>query len=85
VGGDSIGQFEIFLFDSCEGASGCVPSTKRVSAALDGTQSLENERSDAPVISTDGRFVAFSSNSAAFLPGDTNGTTDVFLARTGAP
>jgi len=85
VGGDNVGQFEIFLYDSCEGASGCVPSTKRLSAALDGTQSTGSERSDAPVISTDGRFVAFTSDSTAFLPGDTNDKTDVFLARTGAP
>jgi Tol biopolymer transport system component len=85
VSGDGVGQFEIFLYDSCAGANACTPSTKRLSAALDGTQSADNERSDAPAISTDGRFVVFTSNSVAFLPGDTNRTFDVFLARTGAP
>ena len=85
VSGDSVGQFETFLYDSCAGANACTPSTKRLSAALDGTQSIGSERSDEPVISTDGRFVVFTSNSAAFLPGDTNQATDVFLARTGLP
>lgn len=35
--------------------------------------------SEKTVISADGRFVAFSSNAANLVPGDTNGTLDVFL------
>mgnify|MGYP000866747943 CR=1 FL=1 len=33
----------------------------------------------APVISADGRFVAFHSDAANLVPGDTNGSSDVFV------
>ena len=32
-----------------------------------------------PAISADGRFVAFSSDATNLVPGDTNGTADVFV------
>src|SRR5262249_34828073 len=35
--------------------------------------------SEAPVLSADGRYVAFQSDSGNLVPGDTNGTTDVFV------
>jgi predicted RNA-binding protein with TRAM domain len=35
--------------------------------------------SDGVAISADGRYVAFSSNAADLVPGDTNGTRDVFV------
>ena len=35
--------------------------------------------SDRPSISADGRFVAFGSDANNLVPGDTNGTTDVFV------
>jgi Tol biopolymer transport system component len=51
--------------------------TKRISVAPDGSQlSLP---SGLPVISGDGRFVAFSSKSGKLVTGDTNKTTDVFV------
>jgi hypothetical protein len=75
--------FDIFVRDTCVGASGCTPATFRVSVALDGTESVD--RSDVPAITADGRFVVFQSISTAFLPGDTNSSYDVFLARTGKP
>jgi len=34
---------------------------------------------DIPVISADGRFVAFTSGSTNFVPGDTNGVFDLFI------
>jgi Tol biopolymer transport system component len=51
--------------------------TKRISAAPDGSQ--VTRPSGLPVISGDGRFVAFSSKSGKLVPGDTNKTTDVFV------
>src|SRR5207253_921856 len=34
---------------------------------------------DRPLISANGRFVAFNSRSTNLVPGDTNGTSDVFV------
>jgi len=51
---------QIFLRDTCEGASsGCQPRTTMLSLAADGTPA--NEDSHAPSMSSDGRFIAFSS------------------------
>ncbi|MHB0915236.1 MAG: TolB family protein [Thermoleophilia bacterium] len=45
-----------------------------------------NASSWDPVISADGRFVAYSSNAGNIVPGDTNGTYDVFVrGTTGGP
>ncbi len=51
---------QIFLRDTCEGASaGCQPRATLLSAAADGTPA--NDESHAPSMSSDGRYVAFSS------------------------
>nr|WP_306469528.1 S8 family serine peptidase [Oscillatoria laete-virens] len=50
-------------------------STERVSVTSNGTQASGG----APDISADGRYVTFSSISPNFVPGDTNGVTDVFV------
>jgi hypothetical protein len=51
---------QIFLRDTCEGAAaGCQPHTTLLSAATDGTPA--NDESRTPSMSSDGRFVAFSS------------------------
>ncbi len=51
---------QIFLRDTCEGASsGCQPRTTLLSVAADGTPA--NNESHAPSLSSDGRYVAFSS------------------------
>jgi WD40-like Beta Propeller Repeat len=51
---------QIFVRDTCEGAaSGCEPRTLLVSAASDGTAA--NDDSRAPSITSDGRYIAFSS------------------------
>jgi len=52
-------------------------STTRVSVASDGTQA--NASSGEPVISSDGRYVTFSSDASNLVPGDTNAVTDVFV------
>jgi Tol biopolymer transport system component len=51
---------QIFLRDTCEGASaGCQMRTTLLSVAPDGA--VANDESHAPSMSSDGRFVAFSS------------------------
>ncbi|MGK5729750.1 TolB family protein [Streptomyces sp. URMC 124] len=53
------------------------PRTERVSTATDGTEA--NDTAHSPAISADGRFVAFDSEASNLVPGDTNGTGDVFV------
>jgi len=51
---------QIFLRDTCEGAAAsCQPRTTLLSAAADGTPA--NDESHTPSMSSDGRYVAFSS------------------------
>lgn len=79
--GDTNNQLDTFVRDTCAGAVGCTPTTMRVSRTTGGVQG--NGTSFQGAISADGRFVAFHSSATNFVAGDTNGTTDVFLARTG--
>jgi len=67
VSGDTNGVADIFLRDRRAGTTVLVSG-----AHADGP-------SDAPVISADGRYVAFTSDAANLVPGDTNGVADVFL------
>jgi Tol biopolymer transport system component len=50
---------------------------RRVNVSTSGTQA--NDGSGSPKLSADGRFVAFDSSASNLVPGDTNGTTDVFV------
>jgi WD40-like Beta Propeller Repeat len=60
VKGDSNGGSDIFLRDTCIGASSeCVPGTVRVSIGPDGLEA--NGASFSPAISPDGRFMVFNS------------------------
>ncbi len=86
LAGDSNNEADVFLRDTCLGASvECVPATIRVSVADDGSQvafhTLHGARF-APSISGNGRFVAFTSASALLVAGDTNGFYDVFVRDT---
>jgi archaellum component FlaF (FlaF/FlaG flagellin family) len=56
--------------------------TTRVSVASDGIQG--NGHSDQSSISADGRYVTFHSEASNLVPGDTNGTLDVFVHDRGA-
>jgi Tol biopolymer transport system component len=51
--------------------------TVRVSVSDSGGQGTES--SQDPAISTDGRYVAFSSSASTLVPGDTNASSDVFV------
>jgi Tol biopolymer transport system component len=71
VPGDTNGRMDIFVHDRLTG------QTTRVSVASDGTEG--NGDSGFPSISADGRYVAFASLASNLVPGDTNGTWDVFV------
>src|SRR3990172_7658500 len=71
VSGDTNLASDIFVRDRQTG------STERVS--VDGAGSQANGSSYEPAISADGRFVGFSSMASNLVPGDTNGTRDIFV------
>ncbi len=65
---------QVVLRDTCVGVEkdkNCSPSTKTISATLDGTAG--NAESHNPVISADGRFVAFSSAATNLVEGAAKG------------
>jgi hypothetical protein len=76
---------DIFVRDTCfEAASGCVPSTVRVSVTnTPNPETQANNISDYPAISGDGHYVVFLSAATNLVPGGTNGYGMVFLAKTG--
>ncbi|WP_168062825.1 Ig-like domain-containing protein [Candidatus Manganitrophus noduliformans] len=87
VAGDTNLAADVFVRDTCLGAPvGCVPSTIRASVATDGTQA--NTSSLPPVMSANGRYVAFESGASTLVPTDADGgAQDVFVRDTciGAP
>jgi Tol biopolymer transport system component len=78
VPGDVNNAFDVFVNDWTPTSS----STTLVSVTSAGVQA--DNRSSAPSISPDGRYVAFSSLAANLVAGDTNGFGDVFLRDRGA-
>src|SRR5437016_1083416 len=71
VAGDTNGATDVFVHDRQTG------TTERVSVASGGSQG--NGSNAGPVLSADGRFVAFHGTASNLVGGDTNGTTDVFV------
>ncbi len=71
VAGDDNGVGDIFVRDRIAG------TTTRVSIASDGGE--PNGRSSDPVLSADGRYVAFASFASNLVEEDTNATWDVFV------
>ncbi len=71
VPGDTNGVADVFVKDLQTG------TIERVSVDSNGAEA--NDYSNNPVISADGRFLAFSSNASNLVPGDTNGLPDVFV------
>jgi Tol biopolymer transport system component len=72
VPGDTNGATDTFVRDRATGV------TERVSVDSAGNQVGPNS-SFPPSISPDGRYVAFSTSASDLVPGDTNGTVDVFV------
>ena len=71
VANDTNNNSDIFVRDRTLGV------TRRVSVASDGSQA--NGDSILPAISSDGRFVAFSSEASNLVAGDTNNKADIFV------
>ena len=71
VSGDTNGAYDAFVRDRFTGI------TERVSVSTAGVQG--NDASVWPVISADGRFVAFESGASNLVAGDSNGKFDVFV------
>ncbi|PZG13743.1 S8 family serine peptidase [Nonomuraea aridisoli] len=71
VPGDTNGRSDVFLRDRQE------RTTVRLSVAQDGSQ-LDGQARE-PSISADGRYVAFQSDDADVVPGDTDGVNDAFV------
>ncbi len=73
VAGDTNGVADIFVRDRATG------TTERVSVDSLGTQADGESNTFSTSISADGRFVAFSSDAANLVVGDTNGVGDIFV------
>jgi Tol biopolymer transport system component len=71
VAGDANGQFDAFRYDA---------QTATVAIASPALFPLANGSSFAATVSDDGRYVTFQSQASNLVPGDTNGTTDVFIS-----
>lgn len=71
VPGDTNRVVDIFVHDRQTGA------TTRVSIGLSGAN--PGAVSSAPAVSSDGRYVAFRSEAANLVTGDTNGAADIFV------
>jgi len=71
VPGDTNGFVDLFVRDRASG------STSRISVSSSGSQG--DAASLYPVLSADGRYALYESNSTDLVPGDTNARTDVFL------
>ncbi|MFN4261788.1 MAG: PKD domain-containing protein, partial [Gemmataceae bacterium] len=69
--GDNNGAKDVFLYDQWTG------DIILVSRSLSG--GFANGKSDKPVFSPDGRYIAFQSDASNLVAGDTNGQKDVFL------
>lgn len=72
VANDTNGQRDVFVHDRLTSA------TQRVSITSAGAQTIGGS-SEAPAVSGDGRFVAFTSGAANLVASDTNNATDVFV------
>jgi Tol biopolymer transport system component len=71
VPGDTNGLEDVFVHDRD------TPTTTRVSVSTAGTQG--DGASFRPALSSDGRYVAFTSDATNLVAGDTNGLDDVFV------
>ena len=91
VAGDTNGTADVFLRDTCIGATDpCTPATERISLSATGQQASGASSEPLvgpPMIGSDGydyegRFVVFVSSAENLVAGDTNGVADVFMRDT---
>ncbi len=61
------------------GPVGPVSFQRTTRVSVDSAEAQSNDDSYYPSVSADGRYVAFASNASNLVPGDTNGSTDVFV------
>ena len=66
-------QRQVYLYDFE------TTSNLLVSQSYGGSGNPGNSHSDSPEISSDGRFISYHSEADSLVPGDTNGTPDLFL------
>ncbi len=80
VPGDTNGQYDVFVRDRQLG------TTERVSLDVNDNQVAAGAdlSNTPPAISSDGRYVVFGGNSPDYVPGDTNGSSDIYLRDRGA-
>ncbi|TWU35785.1 FG-GAP repeat protein [Novipirellula aureliae] len=71
VPNDTNSKRDVFVHDRVTGL------TKPISVASDGSEA--NDHSGQSVLSGNGRYVVFESRASNLVPGDTNGTTDIFV------
>ena len=69
---DMNGLSDIYVFDTLSGTNLLVTESYNASTTPNGA-------ADAPLISPDGRFVAYRSFASNNIPGDTNGVADLFV------
>jgi hypothetical protein len=79
VPGDSNGFPDVFVRDTCQGASQCSPSTIRVSLAQNDGQG--NNASYGPMISADGQYVAYNSYATNIVSNSDGASINVFLVK----
>ena len=72
VDGDDIASFDVFLLDRDAGQITLVSKTQ-------GGDPANDHSNFRPSVSSDGRYVAFTSHASNLVSGDTNDTYDVFL------
>src|SRR6476661_6127709 len=78
VPGDTNNKQDIFVRDLSTN------TITRVSVDSAGDRGQYDDALFGPLISADGRFVAFSSGASNLVPGDTNNATDVFVSDIGS-
>ncbi|MBC7954757.1 MAG: PD40 domain-containing protein [Cytophagales bacterium] len=78
--GDTNGLWDVFVYDHSNGARTRVSLTSTGGERNQGVESAS--RVVAPAISGNGRYVAYATTASNVVPGDTNGTQDVFVVDT---
>jgi hypothetical protein len=78
VSGDTNGTHDVFVYDRQSGVMRRV-SVSGAGAQANGSSGGYPYKAHISPISADGRYIAFSSQASNLVPGDTNGTYDVFV------